>query len=46
MGDRSIGQAYGAVVREYKLMENLLKNLKDNPFGRRHIINLWKAART
>ena len=42
MGDRSIGQAYGAVVREYKLMENLLKNLKDNPFARRHIMSLWQ----
>ena len=44
MGDRSIGQAYGAVVKEYKLMENLLKGLKENPFGRRHIMNLWQYS--
>lgn len=42
IGNRSIGQAYGAVVRDYDLMRKLLDGLKNNPFGRRHIINLYQ----
>lgn len=42
IGNRTIGQAYGEVVRNYQLMDKLLDGLKSNPFGRRHIINLYQ----
>ena len=38
----TIGHRYGYVVRKYKLMENLLKELVEDPYGRRHIIDLWQ----
>lgn len=38
----TIGQRYGATVREYNLMKNLLDDLIKDPFGRRHIISLWQ----
>ena len=36
----SLGATYGATVRRYDLMNTLLKGLENNPFGRRHSINL------
>lgn len=41
-GKRSIGQTYGHTVKRYKLIDKLLDGLQNNPFGRRHIINLWQ----
>ncbi len=38
----TIGQRYGATVKKHKLIDKLLKELKANPFGRRHIISLWQ----
>lgn len=42
IGNRTIGQAYGAVVRKYRLMHKLLDGLKNNPFGRSHVVNLYQ----
>jgi len=42
IGDGTIGQRYGATVERYQLMLNLLIGLKVDPFGRRHIMNLWQ----
>lgn len=42
VGDGTIGQRYGATVRRYDLMNKLLKGLKEDPYGRRHIINLYQ----
>jgi thymidylate synthase len=42
IGDDSIGQRYGATVKRYDLINNLLQNLKKDPFGRRHIMNLYQ----
>lgn len=39
---RSIGQTYGHTVKRYDLMNKLLNGIKNNPFGRRHMINLWQ----
>lgn len=35
-----LGQTYGRTVGRYDLMNKLLKGLEENPFGRRHSINL------
>ena len=42
VGDRTIGQRYGATVKKYDLMNKLLDGLKNDPLGRRHIISLWQ----
>ena len=42
IGNRTIGTVYGETVRRHELMKNLLKELKENPDGRRHIICLWQ----
>ena len=44
VGDRTIGQRYGATVRKYDLMNKLLNGLKNEPYGRRHIINLYQYS--
>ena len=38
----TIGQRYGATVKKHNLMNNLLDEIKKNPYGRRHIMNLWQ----
>lgn len=38
----TIGEAYGYVVREYRMIERLLHDLEYNPQSRRHIMNLWQ----
>jgi len=42
IGDDTIGQRYGATVSKYDLMNDLLDGLKNDPFSRRHIINLYQ----
>lgn len=44
IGDDTIGQRYGATVKKWDLMNNLLKTLKDDPFSRRHIINMYQES--
>lgn len=43
IGDRTIGACYGETVRRHKLVKDLIKGLKENPDGRRHIISLWQV---
>lgn len=38
----TIGARYGEVVRRYNLMDNLLRELVEDPYGRRHVIDLWQ----
>lgn len=40
----SIGRRYGATVKKYDLMNNLLNGLTNDPFGRRHIMSLYQNA--
>lgn len=44
IGDDTIGVRYGETVKRHNLINQLLEGLKNNPFGRRHIINLWQEA--
>lgn len=39
---RTIGVRYGETVRRHDLINNLLKDIKGNPYGRRHIMSLWQ----
>jgi len=44
IGDDTIGQRYGATIKRYDLMDKLLHNLKYDPFGRRHIMNMYQYS--
>lgn len=44
IGDGTIGQRYGATIKKYDLMNKLLKSLKEDPFSRRHIINMYQES--
>jgi thymidylate synthase len=44
IGDNTIGQRYGATVKKWDLMNELLNGLVNDPFGRRHIINLYQYS--
>ena len=41
---RTIGIRYGATVKEYDLMNKLLDGLINEPYTRRHIMNLYQYA--
>ena len=40
----TIGQRYGATVRNYNQTNRLLEGLQNDPFGRRHIIDLYQFS--
>lgn len=42
IGDRTIGCCYGETVKKHNLMNNLLNDIIQDPYGRRHIINMWQ----
>jgi thymidylate synthase len=44
IGDDTIGQRYGATIKRYDLMNKLLNSLKEDPFSRRHIINMYQES--
>lgn len=43
IGDRTIGACYGETIRRHNLMKDLLEGIKNDPDGRRHIINMWQV---
>ncbi len=43
IGDRTIGAVYGETIRRHNLVKDLLEDIKNNPDGRRHIINMWQV---
>lgn len=44
IGDGTIGQRYGATVSRYDLINKLIKDIKNDPYGRRKIVSLWQEA--
>lgn len=43
IGDGTIGVTYGETIKRHNLMKDLLNDIKNNPDGRRHIINMWQV---
>ena len=41
-GHPHIGSTYGEVIKKHNLVDKRLKEMKENPDGRRHIISLWQ----
>lgn len=39
---RTIGVRYGETVRRHDLVNKLLDDIKNDPYGRRHIMSLWQ----
>lgn len=44
IGNDTIGRRYGATVAKYDLVNKLLKGLKEQPYTRRHIIDMYQYA--
>ncbi len=44
IGDGTIGQRYGATVKRYDLMNQLIDNIKKDPYGRRKVVSLWQET--
>lgn len=44
IGDGTIGNRYGYTVAKYDLMNKLLDGLVNNPFGKRHIMDLYQYS--
>lgn len=44
IGDGTIGQRYGATVKRYDLVNKLIEDIKNDPYGRRKIISLWQES--
>lgn len=44
IGDGTIGQRYGATVDRYDLINNLIKDIQNDPYGRRKIVSLWQES--
>ena len=44
IGDGTIGQRYGATVSRYDLINQLIKDIKEDPYGRRKVVSLWQEA--
>lgn len=42
IGNGTIGQRYGATVSRYDLINNLIKDIQNDPYGRRKIVSLWQ----
>lgn len=44
IGDGTIGQRYGATVKRYDLINNLIEDIINDPYGRRKIVSLWQET--
>lgn len=44
IGNDTIGNRYGDTIRKYDLVNTTLNNLKNDPFSRRHIIDMYQYS--
>ena len=44
IGDGTIGQRYGATVKRYDLINKLIKDIEEDPYGRRKVVSLWQET--
>ena len=44
IGNGTIGQRYGATVKRYDLINNLIKDIQNDPYGRRKVVSLWQET--
>ena len=44
IGDGTIGQRYGATVKRYDLINRLINDIRNDPYGRRKIVSLWQET--
>ena len=44
IGDGTIGQRYGATVDRYELIQNLIEDIQNDPYGRRKVVSLWQET--
>ena len=44
IGDNTIGQRYGATVEKYNMINDLLSGLTNEPFSRRHIMDMYQYS--
>ena len=44
IGDGTIGQRYGATVARYDLINNLIEDIRKDPYGRRKVVSLWQET--
>lgn len=44
IGDGTIGKRYGSTVERYDLLNNLLIDIKENPYGRHKVMSLWQEV--
>lgn len=44
IGDGTIGQRYGATVSRYDLINNLIRDIENDPYGRRKVVSLWQET--
>jgi len=42
IGNGTIGKRYGATIKDHKNIKDFIEGIKKDPFGRRHIIDLWQ----
>ena len=42
IGDGTIGQRYGATVKHYDLLNRLIEDIKNDPYGRRKVMSMWQ----
>jgi thymidylate synthase len=42
IGNSTIGDRYGYTVNKYNLLNKLIHGIKNDPYSRRHIMNLWQ----
>ena len=40
----TIGKTYGYIVKRYDLINNLIKDIQEDPYGRRKVMSLWQES--